>query len=135
MSLDLSELADDLLDTHDGAVGSLLVCVELHRPSGEPVVRVRPLDGHPAAVLDGFRAPSSCLVLGVVAGAWGAPMDGIRPSAHPEAQRVTTVVLLGRDGAIESRIRWPDGSTLCDAPRTGLVLDAMRAALGLPLAS
>lgn len=134
-TVDLGRLADDLIARHPRVTGARLVRLERHRKSGKPVASLRALRGHPADVLARFRVPSSWIGIGVLCGGWGAPMDGIRPSAHPEAQRVTLVVLLGRDGTVESRVRCPDGSIMRDGPGEGAVLDAMRTALGLPLAS
>jgi hypothetical protein len=130
-SSELGRLADDLIEHHRGLTGALLVRIEPSR-TGEGIdVGIRPLDDHPADALARFRVPRSWTGLGVVCGGWGAPTDGIRPSAHPEARRVVVVLLLGRDGTVEGRVRWPDGTILRDPPGEGLVLEAMRAALGL----
>ena len=132
-AIDLGQTADDLIDQYDRPlVGSLLVRLEELAKSGDLVVGIRPLKDHPVAALSRFRAPTSWLGIGLVSGGWVAPMEGIRPSAHPDAVRVTQVVLLDREGRVESRIRYPDGSIIREAPAYGVALDALRVALGLP---
>jgi hypothetical protein len=128
---ELGRLADALIEQyHRPLVGSLLVRIERHRKTRDIITGVRPLSGHPAEALANFRAPSSWIGIGLVCGGWAAPMDGIRPSAHPDGQRVTSVVLLDRAGNVEGRMRLPDGSVLREPPGEGLVFDTLLDALG-----
>jgi hypothetical protein len=129
---ELHALADFLVEKYGGtAVGSLLVRVERHRKTGETQVGVRPLDGHPADALNRFHAPTSWIALGLVCGGWAAPMDGVRPPAHPDALRITHVILLDRNGDVASRLRFPDGRIMGEPPSEGAVLDALKASLGV----
>ena len=134
LDLDLGRTAELVMEQLDEPmVGSSLV--RLVRTGDEPddfELGIRPLEGHPADVLEGFRAPASWVVLGLASGGWLAPMEGIRPSQHPDAKRITQVVLIDRNGSIGCRVRLPDGSTMCEAPTVGAVLEVLRAALGLP---
>ena|SRR5437588_239755 len=133
MSLDmLGHLADILLEATPGPfVGATLVRVVFHRGRGDDFeLGLKPLDCHPTEALDGFRAPRSWTALGVIAGGWAAPMDdGIRPSAHPDAMRVTNVVLMDRKGRMVGRVRYPDGSVVEGPPGYGAIVDALRYSL------
>jgi hypothetical protein len=130
---DLGLTADALIDQYGRpTLGATLLRLERHPVSGEISVRMRPLKRHPVDALRRFRAPASWIGLGLLTGGWAAPLDGTRPSAHPEAQRITQVVVVDRGGRVESRVRFPDGSIMREAPSVGAVLDAMRAALGPP---
>lgn len=90
-----------------------------------------PLAGHPAEHLRWYRPPADCIALGLVSAGWAAPIDSpVRPSAHPDAQRVVQAVVVARDGAVGARIRFPDGSVVDPGtPGTGRVLDALRRSL------
>lgn len=130
----LDHWADVLIEQFEGeaVVGASLV--RLVRPDaacGEVELGLADIDGHPVDALDGFVAPDSWTAIGVVNGGWVAPMGGVRPSAHPEAQRILQVVLIDRCGEIASRVRYPDGSIMSSPPTYGAVLDVLRAALGL----
>ena len=115
---------------HFGA--SLIRLVEPDDSPDQVEVGLLPLDGaHPADFLEGFRAPPSWVALGVAGGGWAAPLDAVRPSAHPEARRVIHVVLVARDGTVAGRIRYPDGTIMASPPTHGAVLDGLRGALGL----
>jgi hypothetical protein len=62
---------------------------------------------------------------------WAAPIDSpVRPSAHPDAQRVHQAVVLDRAGVLLGRMRHPDG-TIIDLGRGGhgRVPDALRSAM------
>ncbi len=102
-----------------------------HDGSGEHEVAVLPIDLHPTEALRGYEAPAECYALGIATGGWAAPMDGTRPSAHPDAQRIFQIVLVDRTGAVVSRVRYPDGSVMREPPEYGAVLDALRSALGI----
>src|SRR5438874_242581 len=72
-----------------------------------------PLREHPADHLRRYRPPVGCVALGLVIAGWAAPMDSpVRPSAHPDAQRVVQSVVLGRDGLLVGRLRLPDGTIM-----------------------
>ncbi len=120
----------DALDRSDSGA-SLVGLGRSEGSSTDVVVAIKPLDGHPAEVLAAFRAPDSWAALGLVTGGWIAPADGHQPpSSHPEARRIVQVVLVDRSGDIESRVLLPDGAVLREAPTEGIVLDALRAAIG-----
>ena len=133
---DLALIADALIGRHGRIDGAMLVRIERRWRRGRPECGLdfglRPLDCHPVDALMRLRVPPSWVGLGVVCGGWAAPLDGGRPSAHPDAQRIVVVVLVGRDGAVVSRMRWPDGTVISEVPADGEVLQAMRLALGLP---
>ena len=127
----LDKLADALIDEYAGTVGATLIRLVQCEDPEEVEFGVRPLDGHPADELAGFRAPESWVAIGVVTGGWMAPMAGIRPSSHPDAKRITQLVLVDREGTIVSRLRRPDGSIFCEPPSSGAVLDALLSSFGL----
>ena len=90
-----------------------------------------PLLGHPVDHLRSYRPPTGCVALGLVCGGWAAPIDSpVRPSAHPDAQRIVQASVLGRDGELVGRVRYPDRRVI-DTGRGGYgrVPDAMRRAL------
>ena len=128
----LDALADALIDEYSGTVGATLIRLVQCDDPEEVEFGIRPLDGHPADELAGFRAPESWVAIGIITGGWAAPMDGIRPSAHPDAVRITQLVIVDRDGTVLSRVRRPDGSTWREPPSSGAVLDALLTSLGLP---
>ena len=90
-----------------------------------------PMDRHPVDFLRRYRPPAACMALGLVSAGWAAPMNSqVRPSAHPDAQRIVQVTVIMRGGATSSRIRFPDGSVVDPGPGGfGRVLDALRAAM------
>jgi hypothetical protein len=128
----LERWADVLLEAlRTNEPGATLV--RLDRDSaGDSELALRPIDTHPVEALAELDQPMRCHALGVATGAWAAPMgSSVRPSAHPEARRVFQVVLVGQDGSVVSRVRYPDGSVMTEPPGAGAVLDALRTALGL----
>jgi len=90
-----------------------------------------PLRQHPADHLRRFRPPVGCIALGLVSTGWAAPIDSpVRPSAHPDAQRVHHAVVLGRNGALHARMRRPDGTVLdMGSGGYGRVPDGLRSAM------
>ena len=134
MSLnDLGLTADLLIREFDEAVvgSSLVRFVQCDDDPDQVEIGIRPLDGHPSDELAGFRAPESWVALGLVSGGWVAPLGAVRPSAHPDARRITQVVLVDRQGRVESRVRFPDGTIMREPPSVGAVLDLLRVALGV----
>ena len=135
----MGRMADILISTCDEPVvgASLIRLASVKGAPDEFEFGIKHLDGHPVEALEGFRAPRSWFGLGVLTGGWVAPMDGtvVRPSAHPDAVRISQVVLMDRKGRVESRVRYPDGAIMSEVPTMGVVLDALRAALGLPRAA
>ena len=133
----LDRWADILLEALDTKKpGATLV--RLERVGGEEhELALLPVDVHPTEALAVLDLPESCYAVGVATGGWAAPMDGRpgRPSGHPDARRVFQVVLVDRAGAVVSRVRFPDGSIMKEPPGHGAILDALRAALGLPAAA
>lgn len=131
----LERWADVLLEalrTHEP--GATLVRLD-QDGAGDFELALRPVDTHPVEALAQLDRPVPCHALGVATGGWAAPMGSVRPSAHPEARRIFQVVLVGRDGVVVSRVRYPDGSVMTEPPGAGAVLDALRAALGLSAAA
>src|SRR5207302_2101337 len=90
----LDNLADALIDEFSGTVGATLIRLVQCDDPEQVEFGVRPLDGHPADELAGFRAPESWVAIGVITGGWAAPMGAVRPSAHPDAMRVTQLVIV-----------------------------------------
>ncbi|MGH9185021.1 MAG: hypothetical protein ACRD0U_04260 [Acidimicrobiales bacterium] len=95
-----------------------------------------------SAALLGFTAPGSWWALGTLTGGWAAPetLDdremargrlASRPSAHPEAVRVRSLVLMSRDGSVAGRTRMADGRQIDEPPSEGLAIDGLRRAFGL----
>src|SRR5262245_26264574 len=117
----LDNLADALIDEFRDTVGATLIRLVQCDDPEQVEFSIKPLDGHPADELEGFRAPESWVAIGVITGGWAAPMTGVRPSAHPDALRVTQLVIVDRDGTVFSRLRYPDGSILCEPPSSGAV--------------
>lgn len=117
---------------------SLVRLVEPPGASGDVELGLLRLDGaHPCEVLDELLVEPACVALGVAAGGWAAPLgplvrDGpIRPSAHPDAERILQVVLVARSGEVVSRVRFPDGTVLTAPPAEGAVLSSLREALAM----
>jgi hypothetical protein len=103
-------------------------------PDGDDIeLGVLPLDGlHPAELLEGFTAPTDWSALGLVARGWAAPMGDVRPSAHPSRRRVTTTVLVDREGRTVGRTCDDRGNVVIDGPpKEGRLLDLLRTALGI----
>ena len=95
-------------------------------------VGVKSLDGeHPLTALIGFTAPDDWWALGTVATGWMGPLDGGRPSAHPDAVRTAQVIVVTREGNVISHVRAANGESFDDPPEGGLVFDAVHRALDL----
>lgn len=92
-----------------------------------------PDDAHPVDELWGFQAPASWLAMGVVTFGWASPMDGVRPSQHPERTRVRATILMTRDGRQVTTASFEDGTAI-DEPGEGLIGEVLRLCLGLPTA-
>lgn len=92
-----------------------------------------PEDAHPVDELWGFEAPPSWLAMGVVTFGWASPMDGVRPSQHPERTRVRATILMTRDGRQVTTASFEDGTAI-DEPGEGLIGEVLRLCLGLPTA-
>lgn len=94
----------------------------------------------------GFTAPPTWWALGTLTGGWAGPAEiyddddamrgrmQTRPSSHPDAVRVRSLVVASRDGAIAGRVACADGRRIDEAPEHGFAIDALRRALGLPTA-
>lgn len=125
----LDRLAAVLLEAFDtNEHGATLLRID-DDGSGEFDIGLMPIDCHPVDALEVVDVPASCTALGVATGGWSAPISDLRPSAHPDAQRIFQVVLVDRAGTVASRVRYPDGSVLTAPPSEGAVLDALRTAL------
>jgi len=124
----LRDLAESLGRAVADNGGAVLVHV-IPQPEG-PEVGVLPLDGlAPADALLGAVAPEHWSALGVATGGWARPLDG--PAAA--RTRAEVVVLVARDGQVVSRVRHGD-EVLTEPPASGLTLDGLQRALGLPTA-
>lgn len=131
--IDVGQWADLLIRRYAGqdVIGNALFAFTRPAdPSAAPHVEMQPLDRHPADFLRRFRPPPSCIALGLVSAGWAAPIDTpVRPSAHPDAQRILQAVVVTLDRGVGARVRYPDGSVVDPGPGYGRVLDALRAAL------
>jgi len=135
MSLvDVDHWADTLMKRYDGldVIGNALFPITLPtHPSAELETELVALDRHPVDYLRRYRPSPRCIALGLVSAGWAAPIDStVRPSAHPDAQRIVQAVVVARDGQVGSRLRFPDGRVVDGGSGGyGRVLDALRAAL------
>jgi hypothetical protein len=102
------------------------------RPNGADLdCKMVPLDRHPFDYLVSYRPPRGCVALGLVTAGWAAPIDSpVRPSAHPDAQRILQALVIAADGQEAARLRYADGR-IVDPGQGGYgrVLDALRAAV------
>jgi hypothetical protein len=91
------------------------------------------LEGHNVTdALLGMSAPDDCWAVGVVTGAWAAPMGShLRPSAHPDAVRVRLTVMVDRLGDVVALSDFADGRDAPEPPLEGPTVDALRRSLGL----
>ncbi len=109
----------------------VLVHVAAAAGADGPDIGVLPLDGQaPAEVLLGAVAPEHWSVLGVATTGRAWPLDrhaGTRPG------RAEIVVLATRDGRVVGRAR-AGGRVITEPPASGLTLDCLQRALGLPTA-
>lgn len=132
-TVDLGRWADRLIDRYAGldVIGNALFPITVPTdPSSALECEMVPLDRQPVDFLRRFRPPSSCVALGLVSAGWAAPIDSrVRPSAHPDAQRILQVIVAAADGGVAARVRFPDGSVVDPGPGHGRVLDAVLAAL------
>jgi hypothetical protein len=146
----------DLLD--DATVDEAFVLqprlVQLRTVPGCPEeveLAVRTLDGSSVtSALMGFVAPPDCIALAAVTGAWVAPAShadfdetdrgrfpSTRPSAHPDAVRARSILVVSRSGGIAGRIHCADGRILdheADGEPAGFTIDGLRRAFALPTA-
>jgi hypothetical protein len=92
------------------------------------------LEGHNVTdALLGMTAPDDCWAIGVVTGAWAAPVGShLRPSAHPEAVRVRLTVMVDRSAEVVAMSEFADGRPAPEPPLEGPTVDALRRALTLP---
>src|SRR4051794_10621884 len=125
----------DLLDAagEEGEFGFQSTLVHVLDHEGSFDLAVHALGGWKAPdALLGFTAPPDWWVLGSVSGGWAAPADdeAERPSAHPEAVRARTIVLVARSGVVVARTTTADGRRIDDVP-IGPGVDALHRALGL----
>jgi hypothetical protein len=108
-------------------------------------LEVLDLDGRsPADALIGHVAPDRCVALATLGGGWVAPVSmpgdeefkrgrfAVRPSSHPEAVRVRSIVAVDRTGLSAGVTKLATGAVIGEPPTTGLVLDGLRRAFGLP---
>jgi len=123
----LEALAESLARAIADNGGGVLVHV-VARPDG-PDIAVLPLDGlAPADVLLGADAPPEWAVMGVASGGWATHLD--RPRRRV---RAAVVVLVVRDGRVVGRVHHGD-EVITEPPASGLTLDCLQRALGLPTA-
>ncbi|MFP5328063.1 MAG: hypothetical protein ACLGHT_11355 [Acidimicrobiia bacterium] len=109
--------------------------VSENAPDGSFNIGKKHLDGmHPLTELMGFAAPEDWWALGVVCTGWMAPMNGPRPSLHPEAVRIVQAIAVTRDGDVVNHTRVEGGEVIDEPPGEGMVLDALKRCLQLPTA-
>lgn len=124
----LDNLADSV--SHALADNGESVLVHAGHADDGADVGVLPLDGRaPADLLFGTVAPAHWAVLGVAARGRAGSLD--RPG--DETTGIELVVLVARDGRIVGRLRQGDRVTT-EPPATGVTLDCLQRALGLPTA-
>lgn len=132
-------LLDALADMIDSALGeefdgpAVLVHAIVDPLDDDIQMGIKPVDGHPSEHLLGFVAPEDWTVFGIVAHGWAGPMGEGRPSLHAARRRVRTTTLVGRSGAVASRLAFADGGgPLIEEPGEGRMLDVLRRVLQLP---
>lgn len=124
----LGHLADSIGRAIADNGGGVLVHV-VARHDG-PDVGILPLDGvAPADVLLGAVAPAEWAVLGMATQGWAWPLGG-EPAGRVRAE---VVVLVTRDGRVVGRVRQGD-EVITEPPASGITLDCLQRALGLPTA-
>lgn len=132
-AVDLGHWADRLIDRYAGldVIGNALFPIMAPTDApGSLEAEMLALDGHPVDFLRRFRPPDGCVALGLVSAGWAAPIDSrVRPSAHPDAQRILQVIVVEPGGGVAGRVRFPDGSVVDPGPGHGRVLDVLRAVL------
>lgn len=98
-------------------------------PDG-PNLGILPLDGQaPVDVMLGLVAPEHWSAIGVATRGRALPLDRSASGDGPAGAEV--VVLVTRDGQVVSRVR-QGNRVLTEPPGSGLALDCLRRALGLP---
>lgn len=123
----LGHLAESLGKVIGDEGGGFLVHVVAH-PDG-PDVGILPLDSlAPADVLLGTVAPADWSVLGVATTGWARSLDG-----RSGRVRAEIVVLVVRDGRVVGHLR-QRGQVITEPPASGVTLDCLQRALGLPTA-
>jgi hypothetical protein len=101
--------------------------VRLEQPGDDPgavELAFKELDEHPVDALEGFVAPESWLVLGVVATGWA-----YSPERPTDRTRVWTVVLVSRDGDAAGCWQVQGGPVHEGPPEHGELLDCLRRAV------
>jgi hypothetical protein len=129
---DHHEFLDNLADClgHVLSEGGDPFLVHVNPKADGPDIGILPLDGlAPADALLEMVAPEEWSALGVAAGGWARSMD------YPEEgrSRAEMVVIVARDGHVVARVRH-GGEVTTDPPASGLTLDGLQRALGLPTA-
>lgn len=119
--------------TAENGAGAL---VHVSPAPGGPEVGILPLEGRaPTDVLLGAVAPEHWSVLGVATLGTARPLD--RPATSRPRRgrpvRAEVVVLVTRDGRVVGRVRQAD-RVFTEPPGSGLTLDCLQLALGLPTA-
>lgn len=108
------------------------VLVHVVASADGPDVGILPLEGQaPADALLGAAAPEQWAALGVATRGRARPLDAPSRSARPVEAEV--VVIVARDGRVVSRLRQGD-RVFTETPASGLTLDCLQRALGLPTA-
>jgi hypothetical protein len=85
----------------------------------------------------GWRVPEECWAVGLVGGGRRIPLDRSGPppnwsSGDQPERRMQLCCLAGRDGAVATLLRSPDGIVTASGEAEGRVIDALRRTLGLP---
>jgi hypothetical protein len=83
----------------------------------------------------GWRVPPECWAVGLIGAGNRIPLHSTlaeEEAADSEHQRMRLCCLVGRDGAVATLLRAPDGAGMASGDAGGRVIDALRRALGLP---
>lgn len=135
----LARLANLLSDglTQGGFGEQRFVLIHLREPDDFPEgfeLGVKSdLDGHPVDALLGFVCPEEWTAFGCSHVGWASPSEGLRPSEHPERERVRITALVHRSGVAVTVVRFESGRELSDISECrGMIPDALRRALGVP---
>ena len=102
LDMDLEGLARTVDGQGHGAgldrLPARLVGVRLTDGAGGPVVLEELARGEARQLPVGLRPPAGLAAIALIATAWAAPLDGVRPGRHPERRHVRLTVVIAGGG-------------------------------------